>query len=58
MPEQERCPRCESVDVARDSVDIGVGVQHGPLGCYTCGWVEGDDGPRPEDFPDYNDLPW
>lgn len=33
------CPKCgEECD--RDSVDVGVGVIHGPYGCASCGWSE------------------
>lgn len=33
------CPKCgEFCD--RDSVNIGVGVTHGPYGCCACGWSE------------------
>ena len=43
MSEQQdnyiKCPNCgESCD--RDSVDVGVGVIHGPFGCANCGWSE------------------
>lgn len=34
------CPRCDEREVYRDSVDIGVGVIHGPWGCPCCGWSE------------------
>ena len=31
------CPHCgEPCD--RDSVDVGIGVIHGPWGCANCGW--------------------
>ena len=34
-----KCPKCnEPCD--RDSVDVGVGVIHGPYGCCACGWSE------------------
>lgn len=36
------CPKCGSDHVDRDEVDIGVGTQCGPWGCFDCGWVEGD----------------
>lgn len=29
----------------REEVDIGVGVQVGPWGCYACGWTEGSESP-------------
>jgi hypothetical protein len=36
-----KCPECGE-DCDRDSVDIGVGIQYGPWGCYACGWSEYD----------------
>ena len=33
------CPHCGSA-CDRDSVDVGVGVIHGPWGCAHCGWSE------------------
>lgn len=33
------CPKCGE-ECHRDSVDIGVGVMHGPWGCPACGWSE------------------
>lgn len=38
MIEEGVCPRCGG-DCDRDSVDVGVGVLHGPWGCM-CGWSE------------------
>lgn len=35
------CPQCGQ-ECDRDSVDVGVGVIHGPWGCYGCGWSEYD----------------
>lgn len=35
------CPNCNSNQVSRDEVDIGVGVQYGPWQCHDCGWFEG-----------------
>lgn len=35
-----KCPEC-GAPCDRDEVDIGVGVQCGPWGCYDCGWTEG-----------------
>jgi hypothetical protein len=37
------CPHCYKfggiqIAVWRDSVDVGVGVIHGPWGCGNCGW--------------------
>ncbi len=34
------CPECGAPCV-RDEVDIGVGVQCGPWGCFDCDWTEG-----------------
>lgn len=40
MEEMKNCPKCKSEDIEthQDSVDIGVGVQHGPLywRCHDC----------------------
>jgi hypothetical protein len=33
------CPHCAS-GCDRESVDVGVGVIHGPWGCSNCGWSE------------------
>lgn len=33
------CPKCGE-GCYRDSVDVGVGVIHGPFGCPSCGWSE------------------
>jgi hypothetical protein len=33
------CPKCGG-ETSQDSVDIGVGIQYGPLGCIECGWSE------------------
>lgn len=33
------CPHCRS-ECFRDSVDVGVGVIHGPWGCPQCRWSE------------------
>lgn len=33
------CPKCGG-DCDRDEVDVGVGVIHGPYGCFECGWSE------------------
>ena len=35
-----KCPKCKSPEVWRDSVDVGVGIMHGPYGCSDCGWSE------------------
>ena len=66
--EDERCPNCGSVNVERDAVDIGVGTQYGPLGCFDCGWYEAGDELAEDDLPIYgpdlpdwhpdDDLPW
>lgn len=34
------CPKCKCEETHQDSVDIGVGVIYGPLGCPNCGWSE------------------
>jgi hypothetical protein len=34
-----KCPKCGG-HCDRDSVDIGVGIMHGPYGCEECGWSE------------------
>jgi hypothetical protein len=33
------CPKC-GTECHQDSVDVGVGVIHGPYGCPGCGWSE------------------
>lgn len=35
----DACPKCGG-ETHQDSVDIGVGVIHGPRGCIECGWSE------------------
>lgn len=35
------CPRCGE-HAERDSVDVGVGIIHGPWGCSCCGWSESE----------------
>lgn len=35
-----KCPNCGCEECYRDSVDVGVGVIHGPYGCPECGWSE------------------
>lgn len=40
MTIEGQCPRCEERELYRDSVDVGVGVIHGPWGCPMCGWSE------------------
>ncbi len=37
---EPKCPECGSDDVLQDSVDIGVGIQYGPLSCAACGYDE------------------
>jgi hypothetical protein len=37
-----KCPKCNA-DCSHDSVDVGVGVIHGPYGCPDCGWSENSD---------------
>ena len=34
------CPRCGESELYRDSVDVGVGIIHGPYGRPSCGWSE------------------
>lgn len=34
-----KCENCGE-EAERESVDVGVGVIHGPWGCYACGWSE------------------
>ena len=33
------CPKCGG-ETHQDSVDVGVGIIHGPRGCIECGWSE------------------
>jgi hypothetical protein len=33
------CPHCAALSDC-ESVDVGVGVIHGPWGCSNCGWSE------------------
>lgn len=33
------CPKC-GTECHRDSVDVGVGIIHGPYGCPGCAWSE------------------
>lgn len=35
----QNCPYCEE-PCDRESVDVGIGVIHGPWGCGNCGWSE------------------
>lgn len=35
--DKEMCPECGSV-CYRDEVDIGVGIQYGPIHCTNCCW--------------------
>jgi len=37
-----KCPKCGE-ECHCDSVDVGVGVIHGPYGCPGCGWSEGSE---------------
>lgn len=39
MDDRTQCPKCGD-ECDRDSVDVGVGVIHGPWGCPACGWSE------------------
>lgn len=34
-----KCPKCNG-ECHRDSVDVEVGVIHGPYGCEECAWSE------------------
>ena len=34
-----KCQKCGE-ECIRDSVDVGVGIIHGPYGCEYCGWSE------------------
>jgi hypothetical protein len=36
------CPKCGG-QCYRDSVDVGVGVIHGPWGCEECAWSEDEE---------------
>lgn len=40
--ENHPCPACGG-ETNQDSVDVGVGVIHGPRGCIECGWSEADE---------------
>jgi hypothetical protein len=44
------CPRCDSYDTFREEVDIGVGIQYGPLHCRSCGFNEADE------LPDFGEI--
>ena len=39
MSETRNCPKCGG-ECWRESVDVEVGVIHGPWGCSDCGWSE------------------
>lgn len=43
ITESDPCPRCGEHELYRDSVDVGVGVIHGPYGCPYCGWSENEE---------------
>jgi len=45
-----KCPKCKSIEVWRDSVDVGVGIMHGPYGCADCGWSEDEKYDRSEEL--------
>lgn len=34
-----KCLKCKE-ECYRESVDVGVGIIHGPYGCPSCGWSE------------------
>lgn len=40
LTDQDPCPNCGAHMLQRIEVDIGVGIQYGPWGCYQCGWSE------------------
>lgn len=42
MMQEGVCPRCNERELYQDSVDVGVGVIHGPWGCPCCGWSESE----------------
>jgi hypothetical protein len=42
MSGSDPCPRCGEYELYRESVDVGVGVIHGPYGC-PCGWSEDEE---------------
>ena len=44
------CPACLSSNVDRVSVDVGVGMQHGPWSCFDCGWYEGWEHAAADDY--------
>lgn len=43
LTESDPCPRCGESELYRDSVDVGVGIIHGPYGCPNCGWSENEE---------------
>lgn len=38
-----KCPKCGSAELWRDSVNIGVGVIYGPWGCGDCFWSQDEE---------------
>jgi hypothetical protein len=38
----KQCPKCGG-ETYQDSVDVGVGIIYGPLGCTMCGWSESEE---------------
>ena len=42
-PSDRLCPKCSSDDIFLEEVDIGVGIQYGPLHCHACGFDEEKD---------------
>ncbi len=40
MTEIDKCPKCGSLEVWRDEVDVGVGIIYGPRNCDECGYTE------------------
>lgn len=39
VSDEMNCPSCGGY-CYRDSVDVGIGIIHGPYGCTECGWSE------------------
>jgi len=50
-----KCPQCGK-ECDRDEVDIGVGIQVGPWGCFNCGWSEQKMADEDDDFPPKQDI--
>ena len=41
------CPKCGG-ECDQVSVDVGVGIEYGPVGCYECGWSSYEEYDRSE----------